>query len=106
MPMGLSGVNYGGGAVGPRKRVTYTISTLTGDTPGAGTSAGVFITLHGTLADSKRFQLLNPGEQNFLRGNTDKFQHSTLDLGELTSLTISHDGKSNFREVCGTCGAL
>jgi len=61
-------------------------------------SAGIFVTLHGTLADSKRFQLLNDGEHNFMRGNTDKFQHVTLDLGEITSLTISQDGKSNFRE--------
>ena len=40
MPLGIAGVNYGGAAVGPRKRVTYTIATMTGDLPGAGTSAG------------------------------------------------------------------
>jgi hypothetical protein len=98
---GIAGVNYGGGAVGPRKRVTYTICTVTGDLPGAGTTAGVFVTLHGSIADSNRFQLLNPGEKNFVRGNTDKFLHTCLDLGELTSLTISQDGKTNFNEGFG-----
>ena len=82
----------------PRKRVQYTITTLTGDLPGAGTGAGVFVTLHGTIADSKRFQLLNNGEKNFLRGNADKFVHTEPDLGEITSLTICQDGKSSFRE--------
>lgn len=96
VPMSVAGV--GGGAVGPRKRVQYTITTLTGDIPGAGTGAGVFVTLHGTIADSKRFQLLNNGEKNFLRGNSDKFMHTEPDLGDITSLTICQDGKSSFRE--------
>jgi len=47
MPMGIAGVNYGGAAVGPRKRVTYTIVTMTGDLPGAGTSAGVALCRRG-----------------------------------------------------------
>ena len=96
VPMSAAGV--GSGVVGPRKRVQYTITTLTGDLPGAGTGAGVFVTLHGTIADSKRFQLLNNGEKNFLRGNADKFTHTEPDLGEITSLTICQDGKSSFRE--------
>ena len=37
--------------------MTYTITTVTGDLPGAGTSANVYAQLHGTTADSKRFLL-------------------------------------------------
>jgi hypothetical protein len=40
-------------------QVNYTVQTVTGNMPGAGTSANVFITLHGTLGDSKRVQLSN-----------------------------------------------
>lgn len=84
--------------VGPRAKVKYTITTVTGDLPGGGTPAGVFITLHGTVTDSRRFQLLNEGEVNFQRGRKDVFAHTDLDLGEIESVTISHDGRSGFKE--------
>ena len=89
----------GGGAVAqPRKRVTYTITTVTGDLPGAGTSANVYAQLHGTTADSKRFLLQSLGRKAFVRGQTDVFTQVEPDLGDITSLTIQQDGKSSFRE--------
>jgi hypothetical protein len=58
----------------------------------------VFVQLHGTITDSRRIQLLNEGEVNFQRGQTDVFTHNDLDLGEVQSVTISHDGRSGFKE--------
>jgi hypothetical protein len=98
MSMG-GGTNPGGSFATPRKRVTYTITTVTGDLPGAGTGANVYVVLHGSIADSKRFHLQNLGKKSFVRGQTDSFTHVEPDLGEITALTISHDGKCNFREV-------
>lgn len=83
-------------AVGPRAKVTYTIKTTTGDLPGAGTSAGVFIQLHGSKAESKRVALKNHGEVNFERGQKDVFVLKELDLGEIESVTVSHDNSSTF----------
>jgi hypothetical protein len=40
-------------------QVNYTVQTVTGNMTGAGTSANVFITLHGTVGESKRVQLNN-----------------------------------------------
>ena len=54
-------------------QISYTVQTVTGDLPGAGTSARVFVTLHGSKGDSKRVQLQNNGEKNFQRGATDTF---------------------------------
>jgi len=83
---GIASVNYRGNAIGPRKRVQYTISTLTDYLPGAGTTAGVFIQLHGTTTDSKRFRLLNAGERSFERAKINKFLHTESGLNEITTL--------------------
>ena len=64
--------------------------------PGAGTSASVFLQLHGSLADGPRARLRNDGEDNFRRGATDTFSLTALDLGEVTSATVWHDGATNF----------
>jgi hypothetical protein len=40
-------------------QISYTVQTVTGDLPGAGTAAAVFITLHGSKGDSRRIQLSN-----------------------------------------------
>ncbi|EKX43117.1 hypothetical protein GUITHDRAFT_163929 [Guillardia theta CCMP2712] len=77
-------------------KVKYTVRTWTGNQAGAETTASVFIQLHGTKADGRRTQLRNDGEVNFKRGQIDTFTVTEFDLGEIESLTISHDNRSNF----------
>ena len=48
-------------------QVKYTIQTITGAMPGAGTSASVFLQLHGSLADGPRARYaLDPSTGEYL----------------------------------------
>lgn len=58
---------------------------------GAGTDANVFIILHGEKGDTGKRPLQNSGN-NFERGRIDTFSVETLDIGDLTKITIGHDG--------------
>jgi lipoxygenase homology domain-containing protein 1 len=71
--------------------VRYKVDVKTGDTRGAGADANVFIILHGETESSKKFKL-ESGGNNFERGQVDVFGIETFDIGELTKITIGHDG--------------
>lgn len=71
--------------------VKYRISVRTGDKRGAGTDANVYVILHGEKGDTGKRPLESSGN-NFERGKIDVFGIETLDVGELTKVTIGHDG--------------
>ncbi|HEY7683228.1 MAG TPA: PLAT/LH2 domain-containing protein [Gemmatimonadales bacterium] len=72
-------------------QVTYTVSVETGNIDSGGTDANVFLTIYGSGGSSSEVELDNPGHNDFEQGQTDVFQVTTLDLGELTRLRIRHD---------------
>jgi len=71
---------------------TYRVTVLTGDRPGAGTDANVFMTAYGTQGDSGK-QKLDNAQDNFERNKTDIFTFECPELGELTKIRIGHDNK-------------
>ncbi len=71
--------------------VKYKVSVHTGDKRGAGTDANVFIILHGEKGDSGKRNLESSGN-NFERARIDTFGVEVIDIGELTKVTIGHDG--------------
>eukprot|EP01118_Nematostelium_gracile_P009375 TRINITY_DN3151_c0_g1_i3.p1 TRINITY_DN3151_c0_g1~~TRINITY_DN3151_c0_g1_i3.p1 ORF type:complete len:513 (-),score=190.16 TRINITY_DN3151_c0_g1_i3:51-1589(-) len=73
-------------------QTAYEITVKTGDVRGAGTNAGVFITLFGEKTDSGQRDLEN-SSSNFTRGKIDQFNLDTADLGELSKIRIGHDNK-------------
>lgn len=73
------------------KVAKYNISVRTGDKRGAGTDANVHIVLHGETGSTGKFKL-ESGGNNFERGRVDVFGIEAFDIGELTRITIGHDG--------------
>jgi lipoxygenase homology domain-containing protein 1 len=71
--------------------VKYRVTVRTGDKRGAGTDANVFVILHGPDGDTGKRNLESAGN-NFERGNADVFGIEAFDVGELTKITIGHDG--------------
>ena len=72
----------------------YKIIVNTSDLPEAGTSAGVFVVMHGSLMDSLVCQLTAaPGRNSdvFKRGCRDEFEVQIPGIGELVALTVGHD---------------
>lgn len=59
------------------------------------TDANVFIILHGDKGDSGKRALESAGN-NFERGRVDSFGIEAFDFGELTKITIGHDGSGFF----------
>jgi len=70
----------------------YRITVITGTEKGAGTDSNVSISMIGTLGKLDKTVLDNE-HNNFETGHVDKFKIATLDLGDLKSITIGHDGK-------------
>lgn len=73
------------------KVVKYKISVRTGDKRGAGTDANVFIILHGENGDTGK-RILEGAGNNFERARVDVFGIESIDIGDLTKVTIGHDG--------------
>jgi len=69
----------------------YRITTVTGQLKGSGTDANVYITLVGQQGRLDKVKLDND-KNNFETGRIDVFNVEAVDLGELTSVTIQHDG--------------
>ncbi|XP_074641254.1 lipoxygenase homology domain-containing protein 1-like [Tubulanus polymorphus] len=78
----------------PLETVEYTVITHTGNDEYSGTDAQVYVILHGEKWDSgKRFLLISQEEgTRFETGKVDKFSIEAVGLGELSKLTIGHDG--------------
>ncbi|XP_070194990.1 lipoxygenase homology domain-containing protein 1-like isoform X2 [Littorina saxatilis] len=75
----------------------YEVTTFTGDHWAAGTDATAHITLFGTNGDSGKRILYAPngGADNFRVDMEDNFQVEAVDLGDLTSVVIGHNGKGH-----------
>ena len=71
-------------------QVTYKIAVITGDVPGAGTDANVYISIFGNNGSSIGNLLTGPGNP-FEKGQTDIFYLTLADLGNLKKITIYHD---------------
>lgn len=72
---------------------TYEITVVTGDVKDAGTDAHVYMRVSGSKGDSE-YGLDNP-RNNFQRGQTDRFEWKTRDLGDLKMLHIRHDNSGD-----------
>ena len=59
---------------------------------GAGTDAGVYITIYGEKGDSGERKLDN-SQNNFERGKKDVFGFELVDIGKLSKVRIRHDNK-------------
>lgn len=73
------------------KLTKYKVTVYTGDKPGAGTDANVYITMFGELGDSSERRLMKKTRNNFERGQTDDFTLESPSLGRLQRLRIGHD---------------
>lgn len=71
----------------------YTIRTLTGDLPSAGTDASIFVVMRDSSGHtSGRIYLDNPTQDDFERGRTDIFPVAVQPLGgPLASIDIGYD---------------
>ncbi len=67
--------------------VTYDLVINTGDVRGAGSTANIFITIHGTKNSSPKTQLLGC----FDRAATVTSSLQAQDLGRVTDITVEHD---------------
>lgn len=63
-----------------------------------GTDANVYIILHGEKGDTGK-RKLESGGNNFERAKSDVFGIEAFDVGELTKITIGHDGSGFGRLV-------
>ncbi|KAJ6662996.1 hypothetical protein lerEdw1_010817, partial [Lerista edwardsae] len=72
---------------------TYRVTVFTGDVPGAGTDANVFLTIYGDLGDTGERQLSKSqnNSNKFERAQTDVFKINAVDLGTLIKVVIRHD---------------
>lgn len=71
---------------------SYQVTVVTGDRPGAGTSAGVYVLLCGKDGDCGEQLWLDNGHRTLLPGNIDSFDVRTPRLvSPVDSLTIGHD---------------
>lgn len=82
---------------------TYTIHVTTGDDPLAGTDSKVFIELVGEQRRSGEFEL--GGDLfAFETGQTDRFDVSLPDLGEIREVCVRHDASADSGWYVETLG--
>ena len=92
--------------LGPPKQVAvYRVTTVTGDVLGAGTDAGVSLRMVGLDGQSDLLKLKRKPEQSaaivarggsvdpFERGQTDEFELEIDDVGVISHIELSHDGR-------------
>ncbi|XP_056680371.1 lipoxygenase homology domain-containing protein 1 [Monodelphis domestica] len=77
----------------PLDIVHYSIQIFTGNIPGAGTDAKVFITIYGDLGDSgERYLGKSENRTNkFEKGTADTFIIEAVDLGVIYKIKLRHD---------------
>ncbi len=71
-------------------QVSYQVTVVTGDVPGAGTDANVYLSIFGDVASSSDNRL-NSTLASFEKGQTDVFYLTLPNLGNLQKITIYHD---------------
>nr|CAB3263471.1 lipoxygenase homology domain-containing protein 1-like [Phallusia mammillata] len=75
------------------KRITYEVTTVTGEKRGAGTDANVFVTFYGSKGTSPKLNLKSDGRKKFERGQSDVFKVRTVNVGALKRLRIEIDNQ-------------
>uniref|UniRef100_A0A3Q3VSS6 PLAT domain-containing protein n=1 Tax=Mola mola TaxID=94237 RepID=A0A3Q3VSS6_MOLML len=85
------------------EKTKYEICITTGDTGDAETKENAWIVLEGRKGQSKEFVMENSSKKKrFLRGNVDKFEFSSKNLGDIAGICLGHtpkDGKKVKGEV-------
>ncbi|XP_061589573.1 lipoxygenase homology domain-containing protein 1 [Cololabis saira] len=85
------------------EKTKYEICTTTGDTAEAETKENAWIILEGKKGRSKELVMENSSKKKrFLRGNFDRFEFSSKNLGDITTICVGHtpkDGKKVKGEV-------
>ncbi|CAF5198127.1 unnamed protein product, partial [Rotaria magnacalcarata] len=76
--------------------IGYTITVQTGSVEFAGTDANVFLSLYGDKNKIVRFQLQKSKNNSnpFERGHKDEFEFENINIGQLKTITIEHDGST------------
>ncbi|XP_071760769.2 lipoxygenase homology domain-containing protein 1 [Centroberyx gerrardi] len=85
------------------EKTKYEICIVTADTAQAETKENAWIALEGKKGRSKEFVMENSSKKKrFLRGNVDKFEFSSKNLGDIAGICLGHtpkDGKKVKGEV-------
>uniref|UniRef100_A0A3Q3H262 Lipoxygenase homology PLAT domains 1a n=1 Tax=Labrus bergylta TaxID=56723 RepID=A0A3Q3H262_9LABR len=85
------------------EKTKYEICTKTGDAAEAETKENAWIVLEGKKGRSKEFVMENSSKKKrFLRGNVDRFDFSSKNLGDIVGICLGHtpkDGKKVKGEV-------
>ncbi|XP_023264384.1 lipoxygenase homology domain-containing protein 1 [Seriola lalandi dorsalis] len=85
------------------EKTKYEICVTTGDTSEAETKENAWIVLEGKKGRSKEFVMENSSKKKrFLRGNVDRFEFSSKNLGDIAGICLGHtpkDGKKVKGEV-------
>ncbi|XP_051267644.1 lipoxygenase homology domain-containing protein 1 [Dicentrarchus labrax] len=85
------------------EKTKYEICITTGDTDEAETKENAWIVLEGKKGRSKEFVMENSSKKKrFLRGNVDRFEFSSKNLGDIAGICLGHtpkDGKKVKGEV-------
>ncbi|XP_070844973.1 lipoxygenase homology domain-containing protein 1 [Chaetodon trifascialis] len=85
------------------EKTKYEICITTGDTDEAETKENAWIVLEGKKGRSKEFVMENSSKKKrFLRGNVDRFDFSSKNLGDIAGICLGHtpkDGKKVKGEV-------
>uniref|UniRef100_A0A3B4VR63 Lipoxygenase homology PLAT domains 1 n=1 Tax=Seriola dumerili TaxID=41447 RepID=A0A3B4VR63_SERDU len=85
------------------EKTKYEICVTTGDTAEAETKENAWIVLEGKKGRSKEFVMENSSKKKrFLRGNVDRFEFSSKNLGDIAGICLGHtpkDGKKVKGEV-------
>ncbi|XP_067431501.1 lipoxygenase homology domain-containing protein 1-like [Thunnus thynnus] len=85
------------------EKTKYEVCVTTGDTAEAETKENGWIVLEGKKGRSKEFVMENSSKKKrFLRGNVDRFEFSSKNLGDIAGICLGHtpkDGKKVKGEV-------
>ena len=73
-------------------KASYRFIVKTGSVENAGTGAKVWITLGNRNRQTGRYSLSEKGRNNFERGQTDVFVLDGEDIGDITYVTLGHNG--------------
>jgi hypothetical protein len=84
----------------PARRAPLQVRVHTSDIRGAGTDAGVYITLCGQQGSSAQLQLDTAGRDLFERGTVDEFVVDSPPVGAISSILVGHDNKWVAPQPC------
>ena len=77
--------------------VDFEVTVTTGNKLGAGTDAKVYLILYGDKGQSDKLHLVETKTNTdpFEKGKTDVFIVSSLNIGDIAKINISHDGEGS-----------